>query len=102
MTSFHSWRVENSGESVALRNPVSNCRYPTGVSVAGLLTVGRAGLAAGSSICGCPDCAVLGGTDTPNIRSRHRADFNGFPHHDEAGSRHVNPSFGWIEFSNGV
>src|SRR6185437_3432545 len=36
-----------SGESSEPRYPCSSCRYPTGGSVAGFVTVGRAGLAAG-------------------------------------------------------
>ncbi len=40
-------RVPNSGEVTAPRLPVSNCRYPTGVNVAGVETVGRAGFASG-------------------------------------------------------
>jgi len=38
--------------------PVSNWRYPTGVSVAGVETVGRPGFASGSST--PPDCAAMG------------------------------------------
>src|SRR5256884_858728 len=42
--SFVTWLVpnlsENSGECSAKSVPFSNCRYPTGVSVAGVETVG--------------------------------------------------------------
>jgi hypothetical protein len=40
---------ENSGESVAPNAPVSNCKYPMGVIVAGVDTVGLPGLATGES-----------------------------------------------------
>ena len=50
-------RFENSVESSAKSTPFSNCRYPTGVSVAGVDTVGRPGLASGTD--GVPDCAGL-------------------------------------------
>src|SRR5258708_29231553 len=41
-------RVLNSVDSVAYSTPFSNCRYPTGVRVAGVETVGRPGFASGS------------------------------------------------------
>src|SRR5277367_5929124 len=40
--------VPNSGEVVAPNEPVSNCRYPSGVNEAGVETVGRAGFASGT------------------------------------------------------
>jgi len=40
MTSLRLYREENSGESCAGTKPVSNCRYPQGVIVAGVETVG--------------------------------------------------------------
>jgi hypothetical protein len=46
-------RVENSGELCAANAPVSNCRYPTGVSVAGVETVGRPGFASGVLLADC-------------------------------------------------
>src|SRR5579859_7344673 len=49
IVSLGAKREENSGESSAPSTPVSNCRYPTGVRVAGVETVGRPGFASGSS-----------------------------------------------------
>ena len=43
--------MENSAESRANRIPFSNWRYPTGVSVAGVETVGRAGIGLGNRSC---------------------------------------------------
>src|ERR1700730_2976229 len=53
MTSFRPYCDENSGERFAAIVPVSNWRYPVGVSVAGVETVGRPGLAIGpgSAVC---------------------------------------------------
>src|ERR1700719_883492 len=61
-------RFENSVESCAKSTPFSNCRYPTGVSVAGVDTVGRPGLASGSDV--VPDCAELRGARRPNTPSK--------------------------------
>jgi hypothetical protein len=61
-------RFEKSVESSAKRLPFSNCRYPTGVSVAGVDTVGRPGLASGTV--GAPDYAGLSGAKALNIKSK--------------------------------
>ena len=55
MTWLIPMRFENSVDCSAKSAPFSNCRYPTGVSVAGVDTVGRPGLASGSDV--APDCA---------------------------------------------
>src|SRR5579864_815056 len=54
MTSLKPVLELNSGEWRAVRLPVSNCRYLTGVRVAGVETVGRPGFASGSSVCSWP------------------------------------------------
>jgi len=61
-------RFENSVEFSAKSTPFSNCRYPTGVSVAGVDTVGRPGLASGSD--GVPDCAGLSRAKALNMHSK--------------------------------
>src|ERR1700722_11817355 len=61
-------RLENSVEFCAKSTPFSNCRYPTGVSVAGVDTVGRPGLASGSDV--VPDCAELSGARTLDMPSK--------------------------------
>jgi hypothetical protein len=67
VTWFTPMRFENSVESSAKRLPFSNCRYPTGVSVAGVDTVGRPGLASGTV--GGLDCAGVSGAKALNIKS---------------------------------
>src|SRR5258707_5690770 len=68
---FVTWpipmRFENSVESSAKSAPFSNCKYPTGVSVAGVDTVGRPGLASGTDV--AADCARLTCARTLNMKS---------------------------------
>src|ERR1700741_4371438 len=61
-------RRENSVELSAKSAPFSNCKYPTGVSVAGVDTVGRPGLASGTDV--AADCARLTCARTLNMKSK--------------------------------
>ena len=61
-------RFENSVESSAKSASFSDCKYPTGVSVAGVDTVGRPGLASGMDV--VPDCARLSCKRTLNMKSK--------------------------------
>src|ERR1700719_3297799 len=61
-------RFENSVESCAKSTPFSNCRYPTGVSVAGVDTVGRPGLASGTD--DVIDCARLSRAKALNMQNK--------------------------------
>src|ERR1700724_3396854 len=55
ITSTTLCRDENSGERQAPSAPVSNCKYPTGVMVAGVDTVGLPGFASGPVFDSCAE-----------------------------------------------
>src|ERR1700676_1498353 len=62
----------------AKSTPFSNCRYPTGVSVAGVDTVSRPGLASGTD--DVPDCARPSGARQLKMKNKQIGTiFNLFP-----------------------
>jgi hypothetical protein len=73
----------------------SNCMYPTGVSVAGVDTVGRPGFASGTDV--APDCARLSCARTLNMKSE-RESCRSQQRHESA--EHADDCYAQLAFSD--